>query len=227
MVPDQHSERGAAFLKDATAKVEVEDVKPADPIPESPQVEPQAEPSAKKDDEPKEDSAKTELPTEPAGIPSAIPSLPVSQQSFFPSWLRGIFGQSNTLSNDWESQTLEAFIIPENSHGILKVPFGHQNLAQGLKRMKKQCLPWDQYTALGSQYHKRINQAVLEAKRLDSRERTCVAVGLNKEYGAERIMLFFLVGGPVEPIYLKDAVGRQYTFPYEQARTWTVSYFPS
>ena len=61
-------------------------------------------------------------------------------------------------------------------------------------------------------------------RRRDSRERTCVAVGLNKEYGAERIMLFFLVGAPVEPIHFKDAVGRKYTFPYEQARTFPVSF---
>jgi hypothetical protein len=218
MVPDQQSDRGAADLKEAATKVEVEEVKPVEPAKEIPPVAPMKELSVK-DDKPKEDATSTEESTGAV----AMPPLPESQQSFFPAWLRGMFGQTTKLSNDWESQTLEAFIIPENSTGLLKVPFGHQSLAHGLRRVKKQCLAWDQYTALGSQHHKRISQAVLEAKRLDSRERTCVAVGLNKEYGAERIMLFFLVGAPVEPIHLKDAVGRKYTFPYEQARTWPVS----
>jgi Ubiquitin-like domain len=219
VVPDQQSERGAADLKDATTKVE--EVKPVEPVPVTPQEEPQPEAAAPSDDKPKEENPDTK-PTDEA---AAIPALPDNEvkQGFFPSWLRGMFGQSNKLSNDWESQTLEAYIIPENSQGILKVPFGHQSLAQGLRRMKKQCLPWDQYTALGSQHHKRINQAVIDAKRLDARERTCVAVGLNKEFGSERIMLFFLVGSPVEPIHLKDAVGRKYSFPFEQARTWTAS----
>jgi hypothetical protein len=180
---------------------------------------PQAESSSATDDKPKEDAPEAE-PTETAVSP--LPGYD-SKPGFFPSWLTGMFGQSTKLSNEWESQTLEAFILPENSTGLLKVPFGHQNLTQGLKRMKKQCLPWDQYTALGSQHHKRISQAVAEAKKLDSRERTCLAVGLNKEYGPERLMVFFLVGAPVEPIHLKDAVGRKYTFPYEQARTWPVS----
>ena len=227
MVPDQQSERGAADLKDATTKVEVEEVKPVKPGREPP-IAPRKELAVKEDDKPKEDEelavAKDDKSKDEESTQAlAMPPLPASQQSFFPAWLRGMFGQTSQLSNDWESQTLEAFIIPENATGLLKVPFGHQSLAQGLRRVKKQSLPWDQYTALGSQHHKRISQAVLEAKRLDSRERTCVAVGLNKEYGAERIMLFFLVGAPVEPIHLKDAVGRKYTFPYEQARTWPVS----
>jgi len=216
MVPDQQSERGAADLKAATTKVDVEDAKPGDP-PKEPQAEPQAEPPAATDDKPKDDAA------EPQATEAVVSVVPASKPSLFSSWFTGMFGQSTKVSNDWESQALEAFIIPENSHGILKVPFGHQSLTQGLRRMKKQCLPWDQYTSLPSQHHKRINQAVLEAKKLDSRERTCVAVGLNKEYGPERLMLFFLVGAPVEPIHLKDAVGRKYTFPYEQARTWPVS----
>ncbi len=219
IVPDQQSERGAADLKDATTKVEVEEVKPVKPAKELPGIAPKKEVAAKKDDNPKDDATSTEELIEAV----TMLSLPASQQSFFPAWLRGMFGQTTKLSNDWESQTLEAFIIPENSTGLLKVPFGHQSLAEGLRRVKKQCLPWDQYTALGSQHHKRINQAVLEAKKLDSRERTCVAVGLNKEYGAERIMLFFLVGAPVDPIHLKDAVGRKFTFSYEQARTWPAS----
>jgi hypothetical protein len=218
MVPDQESERGAVDLKEAATKVEIEEMKPVKPGKVLP-IAPRKELVVKKDDKPKEDATSIEELTEAV----AMPPLPVSQQSFFPAWLRGMFGQTSQLSNDWESQTLEAFIIPENATGLLKVPFGHQSLTQGLRRVKKQSLPWDQYTALGSQHHKRINQAVLEAKKLDSRERTCVAVGLNKEYGAERIMLFFLVGAPVEPIHLKDAVGRKYTFPYEQARTWPVS----
>jgi hypothetical protein len=230
IVADLQSERGVADLKDATTKVEVEEAKPVEQMPveqmpveqasEKPQ-ESKGEPSTTADDKPKENEANVDKSTDTEASISSLAEFE-NKQSFFPAWLKGMFGQTTKLSNDWESQTLEAFIIPENSHGILKVPFGHQNLTQGLRRMKKQCLPWDQYTALGSQHHKRISQAVLEAKKLDSRERTCVAVGLNKEYGAERIMLFFLVGAPVEPIHFKDAVGRKYTFPYEQARTFPV-----
>jgi hypothetical protein len=220
MVQDQESEKGTTALKDEPKKVEVEDAKPVNPAPEKPQAD-----SATKEDKPKDESDKTQpLATDTAAI-SSLPGFQ-SKNSAFPSWLKGIFGQSNKLSNDWESQTIEAYIIPENSQSLLKVPFGHQNLTQGLKKMKKQCLSWDQYTALGSQHHQRINQAVLEAKRSDDRERTCVAIGINKEFGSERIMLYFLVGARLQPVLFKDAVGRKFSFPYEHARTWPVSIPP-
>jgi hypothetical protein len=225
IVQDQPSEKGAAAVKDDTKKVGGEDAKPIDPASDKAQAEPSSEPSAPKDSKPKGERDGAEPASDKPAANSSLPGYE-SKHSMFPSWFKGLFGQTSKLSNDWESQTLEAYMIPENSQTLLKVPFGHQSLAQGLKKMKKQCLPWDQYTALGSQHHKRINQAVLEAKRLDSRERTCVAIGLNKEFGSERIMLFFLVGATVEPIHFKDAVGRKFSFPYEQSRTWPVR-FPS
>ena len=40
MVPDQQSERGAADLKDATTKVEVEEVKPVKPASDVPPIAP-------------------------------------------------------------------------------------------------------------------------------------------------------------------------------------------
>jgi hypothetical protein len=223
MVEDQQSENSSAAVKDDIKKVDAEEAKPSEPS----TTEPQAETSEASNTEDSKYQGETVDNKQSADKAPAISSLPGfgTQQSIFPSWIKGMFGQSNKVSNqsDWESQTLEAYIIPEDSKTLLKVPLGHQTLSQGLKKMKKQCLAWDQYTALGSQHHKRINQAVTEAKRLDLRERTCVAVGLNKEFESERIMLFFLVGAPVEPIHLKDAVGRKFSFPYEQCRTWPVS----
>lgn len=224
IVQDQQSENGgAAAVKGDIKKVEAEDAKPGESSTTKPQVE-TSEPANTEDNKAQEETADNKQSADKAPAISSIPGFG-SQQSIFPSWIKAMFGQGNKVSNqsDWESQTLEAYILPEDSKTLLKVPLGHQTLSQGLKKMKKQCLAWDQYTALGSQHHKRINQAVAEAKRLDSRERTCVAVGLNREFGSERIMLFFLVGAPVEPIHLKDAVGRKFSFPYEQCRTWPVS----
>jgi hypothetical protein len=219
MVQGQQSEKGA--VKDDIKKVKVEDTKPSEPSSTKPQTETSG-PSNTEDAKPQDDTTDNKQSADKAPALSSLPGME-SKNSIFPSWIKGMFGQGNKIGNDWESQTLEAYIIPEDSKKLLKIPLGHQTLSQGLKKMKKQCLAWDQYTALGSQHHKRINQAVLEAKRLDSRERTCVAVGLNKEFGSERIMLFFLVGAPVAPILLKDAVGRKFSFPYEQSRTWPVS----
>lgn len=219
MVNDQ-DDNPATLLKGDTKKLGVEEVKlvcaPNNPT-ETQDSQPTPKEDKIEDESPGNEQAKDKEP--------AAPSISdfKSTSSIFPGWFSGIFGQSTKLANDWESQTLEAYILPENSQTLLRVPFGHQNLTQGLKRMKKQCIPWDQYTSLGSQHHNRINQAVVQAKRVDSRERTCISVSLNKDYGAERIMLFFLVGSPVEPIHFKDAVGRKFTFPYEQARTWPVS----
>jgi len=219
MVNDQ-DDKERTVAKDDSKKVGIEVVKSVDAAPNDPAGTKYTQPAPKMDETQGENpEIKPTEDKEPV-----IPSLSFKNNPVVsPGWFSGIFGQSTKLSNDWESQTLEAYIIPENSSALLKVPFGHLGLAQGLKKMKKQCVPWDQYTSLGSKHHKRINQAVLEAKRLDSRERTCISVSLNKDFGAERIMLFFLVGAPVEPIHFKDAVGRKFSFPYEQARTWPVS----
>jgi len=185
--------------------------------------EPNKDSSSAEDSKPKRASSDTQQITDKLAGISSLPGYE-SKRSILPSWFKELFGQRNKLSNDWESRTLETYIIADNSHPLLKVPFEHKNLTQGLRQMKKQCLPWDQYVALGSQHHQRINQAVRDVKGRDPRERTCVAISLNQEFGWGRIMLFFLVGASVEPVHLKDAIGRDFSFPYEHCRTYPVSF---
>jgi hypothetical protein len=151
--------------------------------------------------------------------------LPVYESRFgaLPSCLRELFGHRDKFLHDCESQTLEAFLVHGDPETMLKLPFGHQRLTFGLKRMlkKNKGLSWDQYLSLDSQHQRVINRTVISAKQMDSRCRTCLAIDIYKEPGldAERMLVFFSLGAPVEPVRLTDCVGRKFSFPFEQCRT--------
>jgi hypothetical protein len=159
-----------------------------------------------------------------------IISLPVYESKFgrLPSWFKNLFGRSDKFTQDLESQTLEAYIIHDGTKAILKLPFGHQRLDNGLKRTLKsnRNLSWDQYVALDPQHHQDLNRTIINAKHQDSRERTCIAVDLRKKQSsqdADRLVVFFSLGAPVEPIHLNICVGRKFDIPFEHCRTWDVS----
>jgi hypothetical protein len=157
--------------------------------------------------------------------------LPVHERSFgiLPSWLRELFGHRDKFLHDWESQELEAFVIHENPPTLFKLPFGHQRLTFGLKRMmkKNKCLSWDQYLSLDSQHHRDIHLVIFSAKQIDARDRTFLAVdihGKKQGAGAEGMLVFFSLGAAVKPVHLTDCIRRKFSLPFEHCRTWTVNF---
>lgn len=144
--------------------------------------------------------------------------------NFLPSWLKDLFGKSDKkFTHDWESPSLECFIVSKEFR-LLKLPFGHQRLTYGLKRTQKKIgLTWDQYMALESPHKKEISKAITKARALDSRQRTCVAIGAQKKSEDDFVVIFMSIGPKVEPIKFKDAVGRMFTIPYENCKTFEAS----
>jgi hypothetical protein len=153
-----------------------------------------------------------------------------SKFGMLPSWLKDLFGPREKFLNDSESQTLEAYIV--HDHGIrqalFKLPFGHQRLQLGLKQVmkKNKGFSWDKFMSLDVQDYRDLDQAVVRAKKVDTRERTVLAVDIHKKQPGlekERMLVFFSLGAAVEPVHVKDCVGRLFDFPFEQCRTWRVS----
>ena len=199
------------------------------PPKEIPQDNLQTNPSSTKDVEVAGDNDYMSLEDDDKEV--EILSLPVYESRFgmLPSWLTDLFGRRNKFFRDWESQTLEAFFVHKSSPVLLKLPFGHQRLTFGLKRLmkKNKGLSWDQYISLDPQHHQQLNRAVINAKQLDSRGRTFLAIEVHKKkpcLDAERMLVFFSLGAPVEPVHLTDCVGRKFCFPFERCRTWKVSF---
>lgn len=175
------------------------------------------------EDSKKEDDVKPDPEHEAIDLPSSSGTF-----NFLPTWLKDLFGKSDKkFIHDWESPTLECFIVSKEFR-LLKLPFGHQRLTYGLKRTQRKIgLTWDQYMALDSPHKKEISKAISKARALDSRQRTCVAIGAQKKSEDDFVVLFMTLGPKVEPIKFKDAVGRQYNVPFENCKTWEVSSFPS
>ncbi|KAH6671662.1 hypothetical protein B0J14DRAFT_564263 [Halenospora varia] len=174
--------------------------------------------------EPSQGAVKVALSEENGStIPEAdLPLAAKSQKKIkiIPTWLKNIFSRPEINPEDKESQTLEAFVLSEDLKDIVKIPFGHDCLTYGLKKMKKSSLTWDQYMSLSLEKRQSINRAVASAKRADARKRQCISVGYQKGSSENRMILFFSLGEPVEPVHLKDAVGRRFDFQYERCRTW-------
>lgn len=143
--------------------------------------------------------------------------------NFLPTWLKDLFGKNDKkFTHDWESPTLECFIVSQEFR-LFKLPFGHQRLTYGLKRTQRKIgLTWDQYMALDSPHKKEIGKAINKAKALDSRQRTCIAIGSRKKSEDDFAVIFMSLGPKVEPIKFKDAVGRKYNIPFENCKTYEV-----
>lgn len=207
--------------------VETVNVPPPPPPPMAPKVEepkpeePKGEekPSAEPTEESQKDDAAKSAEDEAIDLPASTGTF-----SFLPSWLKNLFGKNDKrFTHDWESPTLECFIVSEEFK-LLKLPFGHQRLTYGLRRTQRKIgLTWDQYMTLDSPHKKEISKAINKAKALDSRQRTCIAIGAQKKSEDDFVVLFMALGPKVEPIKFKDAVGRKFTFPYESCKTWAVS----
>lgn len=225
-------------MVDEPQNVKDVDVDLKKPVPEDSVAPPPAEPLVEetKPEETKEKEQPTEEPAndeskkadEPQSAEDAAISLesPSGTFSILPSWLKDLFGKSDKkFTHDWESPTLECFIV-SREFKLLKLPFGHQRLTYGLKRTQRKVgLTWDQYMALESPLKKEISKAISKAKALDARQRTCVAIGSQKKKTDDDFVILFMTLGPkVEAIKFKDAVGRMFTVPFENCKTFEVSF---
>lgn len=144
-------------------------------------------------------------------------------------WKQRIFGTDDKFKTDWPSTNLEAYIRLNPSFAKpTKVPFGHKRLHYGLNKVikdqQKGSSTWNRYVELGEVARLVIDDVVEEANRNQSRERVCVAFEEYKKESLEPFTLVFLsVRKEPQPISFKDAVGRNYTLPFEACRKWEVS----
>ena len=153
-----------------------------------------------------------------------------NRSELLPSWFKSLFGSRDNFLQDTESETLELFMVHKTPRIFTKLPFGHQRLTFGLKQLtkkNKKALQWAQYMSLDFKSLEAIESVIVRVKKLDSRQRTCLAFDfLKKEPGVddERMLIFFSVGAPIEPVQLTDCVGRKFSFPFERCRTWKVGF---
>lgn len=147
--------------------------------------------------------------------------------TFFFDWKQRVFGTDDKFKTDWPSNNLEAY-IRHNYSTPIKVPFGHKRLHFGLNKVikdgQKEKSTWNSYVDLSTVTHWGINFVVEEANRYQSRERVLVAFQeYNKESTDSSILVFLSVRKEPKPVSFKDAVGRNYTLPFETCRKWEVS----
>lgn len=171
----------------------------------------------------KEPSLEKKIQTEPPALTLAGEKL-----GRLPSWLIDLFGKSDKFLQDGESTTIEAYMLEDLREAVSKLPFGHQRLFYGLKRTMKKNRGsfWDLYQALPTNQRLGIKRTVDAVKRVDARERTCLAfhVWTNKsDMHSPKMLLFFSLGTAKDPILIKDCVGRKMSFPYQLCTTWNVS----
>ncbi len=163
-------------------------------------------------------------------IKSEVPPFLFSERksSLFSSWLKRLFGNRDKFLHDWESKVLDAFVVHQNSPTPVKLPFGHQRLTFGLKQVMKKdnYLSWDQYLLLEPQHHRAIDQIIADAKQLDSRPRTFLALvrEQSQDQDGDRLLVFFSLGVPGEAALLADSMGRKLGFPFGRNRTGEVSF---
>ncbi|KAL2287174.1 hypothetical protein FJTKL_06169 [Diaporthe vaccinii] len=146
--------------------------------------------------------------------------------AYFFDWKQRIFGTDDKFKTDWPSTNLEAYIRHNSSFGKpTKVPFGHKRLHYGLNKIikdgQKEKSTWNRYVDAEQVTRLAIDEIVDEANRHQSRERICVAFQeYNKEGDDPFILVFLSLRKEPQPISFKDAVGRNYTLPFETCRKW-------
>ncbi|KAK7708113.1 hypothetical protein SLS64_006935 [Diaporthe eres] len=146
--------------------------------------------------------------------------------AYFFDWKQRIFGTDDKFKTDWPSTNLEAYIRHNSSFGKpTKVPFGHKRLHYGLNKIikdgQKEKSTWNRYVDAEQVTRLAIDEIVDEANRHQSRERVCVAFQEYSKEGDDPFILVFLsLRKELQPISFKDAVGRNYTLPFETCRKW-------
>jgi hypothetical protein len=148
--------------------------------------------------------------------------------NLIPNWVQGIFGSSEPMA-DSASVDLEAYIAePTTASAPVKIPLGHERLKFGLSRVQKnkKGSTWFRYMDMNSVQRGIVDEVVKFAKTQSHHVRTCIAVEEFKREGHPRsYLIFFSLAEPPKSVSLKDAVGRQFSFPYELCRDWEVRIF--
>ncbi|KAI1135726.1 hypothetical protein F5Y05DRAFT_416068 [Hypoxylon sp. FL0543] len=152
--------------------------------------------------------------------------------------LSRLFSKRDRVVRDWESQELEAYLIESesdsaitftsvngNGNAVRKLPFGHQELASTLRKIKRSRKGdlWTQYTSLTPAQRVSVDHAVLEAHRTTPHTRMCVAITTvppsQPNHHNPCIVIFFALGPPVLPITFRY-YARYYQFAFELCRAW-------
>jgi hypothetical protein len=131
----------------------------------------------------------------------------------FLSWLKALLRHDRKFTQDCKSETLVAYSINHNTKTLLELPLGHHGLTDQLKRTVNSN-KGSIYNQLVSR-EKDLDWVIATAKQLDPRVRTCVAFDFrNKQSG----IVFFTLGAPVQPVHLKDCIGRSFNIPFERCK---------
>jgi hypothetical protein len=144
-------------------------------------------------------------------------------------WTEKIFGKDDKFITDFNSA--EAYVVEDDGiNKIMKLPFVHQRLKHGLKRVlgSKNDTPWTRYLIIAPHHRGIVDEVTKFAKEQTANVRTCLAFEEHKKEGQPaHFIIFFSLGTPPPPVFFTDAVGRNFQFPYEMCRTWPVSIYLS
>ncbi|KAK4225975.1 hypothetical protein QBC38DRAFT_249114 [Podospora fimiseda] len=147
-----------------------------------------------------------------------------SRLGFLSRIFNSIFRKELNPLNESESLELEAWLVNAGATGNpIKVPFGHQRLKHALKRTlrSKKTEPWNCYLSLTPAQREIIGDVTNFASRFGPYNRACIAFDeIKKEGQGTSYIVFFSLTLGRRPVFLKDAVGRNFTFPFDMVRTW-------
>ncbi|KAK4165555.1 hypothetical protein QBC43DRAFT_208366, partial [Cladorrhinum sp. PSN259] len=189
---------------------------PAEPeLPDLPEHAPEP---TKPEDDPKSVSKDT-------GI-DLLSSGPFSSRfpNFLGRWCNTIFSRrnSNPLA-EVKSQELEAWVFQPGPTDPIRIPFGHQRLKQGMKRVlsKNGTEPWNAYINFTPEQRAMVDDVTKFANNTTDHIRTCIAFDQVKKDGQfPSYIVFFSLKTSERPLKFKDAVGRKYTFPFALCNNW-------
>ncbi|KAI1469743.1 uncharacterized protein F4812DRAFT_469830 [Daldinia caldariorum] len=121
----------------------------------------------------------------------------------------------------WKSQELEAYLFESDSNIIRKLHFSHEALTDELRRVTKSrgYDVWSQYASLSSAQWEAVGRVTAEANHSSHHSRTCVAINQQFWSGQSCILVIFLLGPLVDPVYVKSGP-HHLKFGFELCRTW-------
>ncbi|KAI1798781.1 hypothetical protein F4811DRAFT_163065 [Daldinia bambusicola] len=136
-------------------------------------------------------------------------------------WMSGIFRRRNKHIHSWESQELEAYLFESDSNTIRRLHFSRETLAGELRRATKSSGYdfWSQYASLSSAQRETVDRVTAEANHSSHHSRTCVAINHQFGSGQSCILVIFLLGPLVDPVYVKSGI-HHFKFAFELCRTW-------
>jgi len=145
---------------------------------------------------------------------------------FLASWTATVFGSSERFLTDTPSDDLEAYIVEAGTpDSPVKLPFGHQRLALGLKQTMeaRRGSLWHQYVQMSPTQRGLVDQVAKYARTQSPHVRTCLGIQQYKVGGKRAYyLIFFSLGEPPLPIHFQDCIGRKFKFPFEQCKVWEV-----